>query len=290
MKQLFLLACLALFTSAFINQPPKKFKVPKAFVYVPSGTFTPQTGDPVTIQGFYMMATEVSNLDYKEFLHDLRKTGRTAEYEKAKVRPEGWKIPGAYMEPMEKNYHQHPAYNDYPVVNITQEAAQLYCDWLTQKIQANNPNAHVRVRLPLETEWMYAAQGGKDGMPYPHGYYVRNGKGRFLYNFRPVGDESIHRDRKTGKLTIKKQRGPAASTGSFGPAPAESYVPNDYGLYNMSGNVAEMLADAGRTKGGCFNSTGYDIRIDASDEFSGFTENSPFIGFRPVLTLVGKKK
>ncbi len=58
----------------------------------------------------------------------------------------------------------------------------------------------------------------------------------------------------------------------------------------MSGNVAETLAEPGRTKGGCFNRTGYDIRIDAPDEFAGFTGASPFIGFRPVITVLEKKE
>ncbi|TNE60349.1 MAG: hypothetical protein EP344_07625 [Bacteroidetes bacterium] len=293
MKQLLLFSCLALFTAANLQPKPKKFKLPKAYVYVPSGTCT-IAGESKSIQGFYMQATEVTNLEYREFLHDLQAQGRTADYKKARIRPEGWKLPGTYMEPMAEHYHQHPAYNDYPVVNITQEGARLYCEWLTEKLKADDPDAYVQVRLPVEAEWIYAAAGGKAGMPYPHGYYLRDSKGQFQYNFRVLGDEAIHRNPQTGEMEVRKntdKRSPAPlNAGTFATAPARSYSPNDYGLYNTSGNVAEMLAEPGRTKGGCFRSTGYDIRIDAEDEFAGFTDASPFIGFRPVVSVVGKKE
>ena len=69
-------------------------------------------------------------------------------------------------------------------------------------------------------------------------------------------------------------------------APSESYVANDYGLYNCSGNAAEMLAEPGKTKGGSWNSFGYYIRIDAEDEYAGFTVPSPQIGFRYFMEVI----
>jgi len=293
MKNLFLLCCLVLFSAAFV-QAPKKIKLPKAYVYIPSGQLE-QDGKSLSIQGFFMQATEVSNLEYREFLHDLQANNRVQDYEKACVRPEGWNIPGAHMEPFVQHYHQNAAFEDYPVVNISREAVLLYCEWLEEKLGAKFPGATIEVRLPSEMEWMYAARAGHAGSPYPHGYVLRDTKGEFLYNFRRVGDESIHRNPETGEMEVKK--GALASmsanlhggTGFIGPVQAKSFAPNDFGLYHMSGNVAEMVAEAGRTKGGCFNSTGYDIRVDGPDEFAGFTGASPFIGFRPLITLIEKK-
>ena len=49
--------------------------------------------------------------------------------------PPGRTVSGnAYMEPMTTHYHSHPAYDQYPVVNITPAAATAYCEWLTDKI------------------------------------------------------------------------------------------------------------------------------------------------------------
>jgi formylglycine-generating enzyme required for sulfatase activity len=292
MKQLFLLCCLVLF-SVSATVPPKKIKLPKAYVYIPSGQLE-QDGKQLAIQGFFMQATEVTNLHYREFLAALERQGRTADLEKARVRPEGWNLPGAHMEPFAEHYHQHPAFENYPVVNITREAALLYCAWLEETLQARHPDEVIKVRLPSETEWMYAARAGHKDVSYPHGNYLRNSKGQFLYNFRRFGDESIHRNPETGEIEVKKDalKKMAANVHAgtnFGPAPAKSFFPNDFDLYHMSGNVAEMVAEIDHTKGGCFNSTGYDIRIDAPDEFAGVTGASPFIGFRPLITLLEKK-
>ena len=75
-------------------------------------------------------------------------------------------------------------------------------------------------------------------------------------------------------------------SGAVMPAPVKSYLPNDYGLFHMSGNAAEMISSpTNRTKGGSYNSTAYHIQIESEDEYEGWTEPSPFIGFRPILDV-----
>jgi formylglycine-generating enzyme required for sulfatase activity len=66
-----------------------------------------------------------------------------------------------------------------------------------------------------------------------------------------------------------------------------AYFPNDFGLYNMSGNVAEMVQTEGISKGGSWRSGAYDIRIDQQ---SGYEGSSPALGFRPVLQIKGVAK
>ena len=81
-------------------------------------------------------------------------------------------------------------------------------------------------RLPLETEWEYAARGGLDLSMYPWGGpYTRNYQGCFLANFKPL-------------------RGNYIDDGSVYTAKAGSYEPNEYGLFDMSGNVAEWTSCA----------------------------------------------
>ncbi|MEI8201577.1 MAG: hypothetical protein WCH34_01100 [Bacteroidota bacterium] len=57
------------------------------------------------------------------------------------------------------------------------------------------------------------------------------------------------------------------------------------GIYNMCGNVAEMVAEKGIAVGGSWKDTGYDVRIESTINYS---EPSPSIGFRPVRTFIGK--
>ena len=70
-------------------------------------------------------------------------------------------------------------------------------------------------------------------------------------------------------------------------SPAKSFHPNDYGRYNMSGNVAEMVvADADViSKGGSFNSGGHDLRIMSRGEVRGPSSD---LGFRVVFSVTSE--
>jgi formylglycine-generating enzyme len=135
----------------------------------------------------------------------------------------------SYNEPFTRNYFWHPAFDDYPVVGVNWAQANAFCNWRTQlynRFKAENEVNTEEYRLPSETEWEYAARGGKDLAPYPWGGpYVRNAKGCLLANFKP-GRGNYPED--GGLYTVK----------------ADAYFPNDYGLYNMAGNVAEWTSSA----------------------------------------------
>ncbi len=77
-------------------------------------------------------------------------------------------------------------------------------------------------------------------------------------------------------------------------APVSSYVPNVYGLYCMSGNIAEMVyynndKTQPGTRGGSWKSTMQEIQILGDDKFKGVTTPNVNIGFRVVISygLVG---
>ena len=125
-------------------------------------------------------------------------------------------------------YFWHPAYGEYPVVGVNWQQAKAFCNWRTDyRLSILTPyqqKYETAYRLPTEIEWEYAARGNKDNSIYPWGGpYSRNSKGCFLANFKPV-------------------RGNYIADGYAFTAPAVSYWANDYGLYNMSGNVSELTS------------------------------------------------
>jgi len=237
-------------------------------------------------ENLYASKYEVSNFFYQEFLTELEETGDTKKYEIAKFRKEYWNTEVAYGEPL-NSYHTHPAYDEYPVVNVSHEGANLFCEWLTEKYNSipKRKFKKVKFRLPSESEWTTAAKAGRDLAIFPWGgYNVQNSKGQFLANFRTIPQSIIKYNKENEAVVLADHAFPAGAA-RF-PAPIKSYLPNDFGLFHMSGNVAEMLAENGRTKGGSWASSGYYIRIDAEDEYAGFTEPSPKIGFRYFMEVI----
>lgn len=267
----------------------KKFKVPKSYTYIPNGTLMVGRTTTISVLPFFMSKTEISNFEYNEFLADLKKQSKTEKYDLAKQHPEKWnERPHSFGEPFVETYGIHPSYAKYPVLTISKNGAELYCQWLTEKLQPKYPKHNINFRLPTEHEWVYAARGGHQHAPYPWGgYYLRNTKGKYLANFKRLGAGAIHYDRKNDKYEVMIGNQNQANM----PTPVNSFIPNDFGLYNMVGNAAEMISTksltskGNRTKGGCFDSTGFDITIDADDEFDGWTEPSPFIGFRTIMEV-----
>ena len=134
----------------------------------------------------------------------------------------------SYNEPMSKRYFSHPSFGNYPVVGVSWKQANAFCEWRTQYLngflESKKRNAESDFRLPTEAEWEYAARGGRSQAPYPWGgYYLRNKKGCLLANFKPG-------------------RGNYPEDGGFYTVRADAYWPNDFGLYNMAGNVAEWTS------------------------------------------------
>ncbi|MEM1318705.1 MAG: SUMF1/EgtB/PvdO family nonheme iron enzyme [Bacteroidota bacterium] len=160
----------------------------------------------------------------------------------------------SYNEPMARNYFWHPAFDDYPVIGIDWEMANAFCYWRTElwntfQAQRKDGVNTEDFRLPTEHEWEYAARGGHDMAPYPWGgYYIRNAKGCLLANFKP-GRGNYPED--GGLYTVK----------------ADAYFPNDYGLYNMAGNVAEWTSSAFHENAYSFlHDLNPDMRYDATED------------------------
>jgi sulfatase modifying factor 1 len=159
----------------------------------------------------------------------------------------------AYNEPISTMYYWHPKYDDYPVVGVNWKQARAFAHWRTFHLNSyyaeNEENGVTSFRLPTEYEWEYAARGGRDQTMYPWGGpYVRNAKGCSLANFKPG-------------------RGDYGADGGVYPIRVSSYFPNDFGLYDMSGNVAEWTVSAYAESGHLFShDLNSDYQYDARDE------------------------
>lgn len=208
----------------------------------------------------------------------------------------------SYNEPMTRQYFDHPAFDEYPVVGVNWAQAKAFCHWRTRIWNDNRDQDNPLMedfRLPTETEWEYASRGGLDLAPYPWGgYYVRNAKGCLLANFKPG-------------------RGNYAEDGGMHTVPVGSYFPNDFGLYDMSGNVSEWTETAyfpnsyshihdlnpdvkydakeddpaaykrKVIRGGSWKDVYYYLQTGTRDyEFQDSTKS--YIGFRCALTFLGR--
>ncbi|MCG7753784.1 T9SS ring complex lipoprotein PorK/GldK [Flavihumibacter cheonanensis] len=158
----------------------------------------------------------------------------------------------SYNEPMTKRYFSHPAFGNYPVVGVSWVQATAFCEWRTHYLnsflESKKRAQESDFRLPTEAEWEYAARGGRSQSMFPWGnYYLRNKKGCLLANFKPG-------------------RGNYPEDGGFYTVRADAYWPNDFGLYNMAGNVAEWTSSLYYEGGYNFqHDMNPDIRYNAKD-------------------------
>ncbi|MCH7402553.1 gliding motility lipoprotein GldK [Belliella kenyensis] len=195
----------------------------------------------VTISEFYMDKYEVSNNKYRQFVEAVRlgeysySTPTTLkdppQFNLNEVLPDTtvWNTSFSYHygDPLMEFYFDHPAFDNYPVVGVSWEQANMYCQWRTYHMNANDKSNFEMppFRLPSEAEWEYAAKGGKDVAKYPWGGpYLKNKRGCLMANFKPG-------------------RGNYIDDGFSYTAPVDVYAPNGFGLYNMAGNVSEWVLD-----------------------------------------------
>ncbi len=287
MKKLSVLLLLA-FSFGFIGKkkPITSKHLPKMYVYVPSGKVFTNVDEPNAVQdsleGFYVSSQEVTNIAYKEFLYDLKQNGKMDDYHKYYPDTSIWvnKEKMMYGEPYMHHYFQHPAYKDYPVVGVSKEQAIAYCSWLSERIILKDKNVSVTFSLPTKKQWIRAARGDRMSTYSHGGPFLRNSKGCFLYNHKTTGGESIHWNEDTKKYEVVS--GSLALDGGFITTPTTSYFPNEFGVYNTCGNVAEMILDEDVAMGGSWSDTGYDIRVESEQDAS--VPNAK-VGFRVVAKL-----
>lgn len=201
----------------------------------------------------------------------------------------------SYNEPMHNDYFWHAAYDDYPVVGVNWKQARAFSQWRTMyHNSARKDRGRHNVpayRLPTEAEWEYAARGGIESGTYPWGGpYTVNDRGCFMANFKPM-------------------RGDYAADQALYTVEADSYEANDYGLYNMAGNVSEWvlssydprsydytstinpaISDNSNVRkvirGGSWKDVAYFLQVSSRDYEYADSARS-YIGFRTVQDYLG---
>lgn len=125
-----------------------------------------------------------------------------------------------------QTYFNQKEFNNYPVVAISFENVQLYCDWLS------NNDSIFDYFIPSKSEWLYAFgyQKGLNGTIYNYAYSwgsnsIYSSKGKVMGNlFIPI-------EYQVGKVLNRIM-------------PVDSYKDNQFSLYNLTGNVSEMISDS----------------------------------------------
>lgn len=233
----------------------------------------------------YAAETELMIKQYEQFLMDLLKNREFDKLEIAKTGKTNWRsfLPEKFQSLSDTKLYDngHPDAPECPIQNISYEAAKLYCEWVTEIYNASDHKKkmykRVVFRLPTEGEWFSTAHGGHESALYPWGgFYVRNIKGCFLSNF-DVLDYEPCTDCKVQLLS---------NDGGFFPVKADAYFPNDYGCYNMSGNVAEMIQEKGIAMGGSWADDPDKCKVFSKQEFE---EPNPKVGFRVFMEVLEYK-
>lgn len=230
----------------------------------------------------YAAETELTNEQYELFLQDLVKNKAFDPLNQCKTTRTDWRslLAGPLRNLPDATLFKngHPDAPEAPVQNISHEAAETYCAWITD-VYNNSPGKKkfkkVKFRLPTDEEWVLAASGGLKNEPYPWGggYYIRNAKGCYLCNINAV---ETCGDCPDG---MKNE----SNDGGFFPVPVTSYYPNNFGLYCVAGNVAEMIQEPGKTKGGSWMDEPFWSQIRNTHEQAA---PSPAVGFRVFMEVI----
>ncbi|MFD5275094.1 formylglycine-generating enzyme family protein [Glutamicibacter sp. NPDC058337] len=185
----------------------------------------------VVLDGFHMQTTTVTNTLFENF---VQATGYRTTAERFGISAVFYaafqgqrndiynRVPGApWWLAVKGADWMHPSgpesdlskLGDHPVVHVSWDDASAYCQW-------------AGTRLPTEAEWEYAARGGLQGK-------------RLVWGDELTPEHMWNCNIWQGRFPHEN----SADDGYLTTAPVQSYRPNEYGLWQMAGNVWEWCHD-----------------------------------------------
>ncbi|MFO0322028.1 MAG: formylglycine-generating enzyme family protein [Bacteroidota bacterium] len=255
MKKIFCILFISMIDLAFT----KKLKS-----FIPPGTV--QINDTLFADN-----SEVTNFSWQEYEYWTKTIYGSNSKEHLASLPDTtcWREKLSNNEPYVKYYYRHIAYRNFPVVGISHEQANAFCKWRTNRVKTlltikkdfNHQN--FEFRLPSKTEWEMLAETSTM-------FLLNNGKdekGNYQFNFlHPNLNGDFYSPDTGGDVTT----------------PVYSYHKNWFGLYNMLGNVAEMVSEKGISKGGSWRNRIEECRVGKELEY---TKANAWVGFRCVCII-----
>lgn len=236
---------------------------------VQAGTFELKN-QKYNVQSFLMMKEEVTNFEFKVFLLWLKDNNYEEEYHRY--------YPDTTISnhfPSLGTYLKSPHYRDFPVVGVSHEAAVAYCEWATERNRERILNQNIKFRLPTKEEWIWAAKGGQANAIYGWNNQFVNETNA---NFRHVNAARITVDLNGNPIILNDV---AKIDQPLMPNSKSTFAPNEFGLYNMNGNVAEMISEPNVVMGGSYMDFGHDIQCTSERVMT--TKSSFDVGFRCVV-------
>lgn len=173
---------------------------------------------------FWMSQTEVTVGQFRRFVHE---TDYRTEYADIGLGCNSLNLKTGQVQQLNETQWDSPGFgqtNEHPVVCVSHGDATAYCEWLSK--------IHGRAfRLPSEAEWEYACRAGSEST-----FSTGN------------NSESLQGAANIGDVALRKKYGSAEGTAPWNDgfpftAPVGSFRPNDFGLFDMHGNVGEWCSD-----------------------------------------------
>jgi sulfatase modifying factor 1 len=178
----------------------------------------------VTVSDFYMSKYEVTNAEFVKFLNAK---GNQTEGGVTWIDLDGhWEDEKCRIYQGNGIFKVEKGYENHPVIYVSWYGATAYCKWL---------GAHYR--LPTEAEWEYAAGNGSRHTQYSWGNDDPSGK-----KGGNVRDQTV-----TAKVPVWRDHSfQHYSDGYQYSAPVGQFEANDFGLFDMTGNVWEWCSGSYR--------------------------------------------
>lgn len=260
----------------------------------------------------FAKTTEVSILDYFTFVKDVKDNGYNYNYGYESVLPDtnyveeklkpayraffkglhteegmlsetstfgyysNWRTNTYFDEALAKSKNKEMM--NFPITGVSYKQAVKYTNWLStifiKKVNENDYLAYeVKFRLPSLDEWETMALNGlSDEMRKQGCLDSLNSLGCMLVNFDSKPNCKNYDD------YLKHSFGKGSSF-------VFSFNPDYNGLFNVFGNVAEMLNENGVAKGGSYFHSAKKAQVTHSIEYDG---PAPWLGFRVVAELKAK--